>query len=109
MFDMKPKSDGPRSAGPPRGSHEATPTTEWLKLLRERFPHLRGLSLQLLEQDETFRELCEEHAACTEVIERLTHLGSDEAMLREYSALRLRIERELLDYLSVHSNSGIHR
>jgi hypothetical protein len=30
-------------------------------------------------------------------------------MLREDSALRLRIERELLDYLSVHSNSGIHR
>ena len=79
---------------------------ESVKRLRERFPHLRNLSLTLLGKDETFRELCEEHTVCTEVIERLTRSGSDDAMLREYSALRLRIERELLDYMSAHPDPG---
>jgi hypothetical protein len=107
MLHMKPKSDGSRSSGTHRRPEDAARTVEWLKRLRERFPHLKGLSLTLLEKDETFRELCEEHAACTEVIERLSRSGSDHAMLREYSALRLRIERELLDYLSV--RTGGHR
>lgn len=71
-------------------------------LLIDRFPHLQSVSLQLLERDETFRELCEEYAACTEVIERLTDAPSDEIMRREFSALRLRVEGELLRYLSDH-------
>jgi hypothetical protein len=75
---------------------------ECLDLLRERFPHIDGISLQLLERDATFRELCEEYAACTEAVERLTHSGSDPAMLREYGALRLRVEGELLGYLAEH-------
>lgn len=74
----------------------------YARLLVARFPHLQSVSLQLLERDETFRELCEEYAACTEVIERLTDAPSDEAMHREYSALRLRVEGELLRYLSAH-------
>jgi hypothetical protein len=76
--------------------------SECVRLLRERFPHVRGLSLRLLERDNTFRELCEEYVACTEVVERLTRSGSDEPMRREYSALRLRVERELLDFISAH-------
>jgi hypothetical protein len=71
-------------------------------LLVARFPHLQSVSLQLLERDETFWELCEEYAACTEVIERLTDAPADEAMRREFSALRLRVEGELLRYLSDH-------
>ena len=100
---MKPKSHGSGTSGTHRRP-EDTRTAESLRHLRERFPHLKELSLTLLEKDETFRELCEEHAACTDVIKRLSKSGADGAMRREYSALRLRIERELLDHLSVRTD-----
>ena len=97
---MKTSSDDPRSPRDDPGRDDRSRLRECLDLLRERFPHINGVSLQLLERDETFRELCEEYAACTEVVERLTRSGSDEALRREYSALRLRVERELLGYIS---------
>jgi hypothetical protein len=107
MQQMKPNSDRSRSSGTHgRRPEDAARAAKCLERLRERFPHLKSFSLTLLEKDETFRELCEEHTACTEVIERLTRSGSDDAMLREYSALRLRIERELLDYVSAHPDPG---
>jgi len=101
MF-MKTPPDDPRSARGDPGRDEPVRMRECLSLLRERFPHINGISLQLLERDATFRELCEEYLACSEVVERLTQSGSDKAMLREYSALRLRVEGELLGYLSGH-------
>jgi hypothetical protein len=104
---MNPKHDGPPSSRVRHRPGDTALAAESLKRIRERFPHLKDLSLTLLEKDETFRELCEEHAACTEVIERLSKSASDDSMLREYSALRLRIERELLDYLS--ARDGGHR
>jgi hypothetical protein len=55
-----------------------------------------------MESHETFRELCEEYEACTEVIERLAQCQSDDAIAKEYSALRLRLESELLRYISEH-------
>ena len=103
---MKPKPDGTRSSGMHRRPDDATRMAEWLKLLRERFPHLDGISLRLLKQDETFRELCDEYAACTEVVERLKRCGSDEPLLREYTALRLRVEAELLSYMSTHRDTS---
>jgi hypothetical protein len=109
MLHMKPKRDDAGSSGMHGRPDDATRMAECLKLLRERFPHLRSLSLQLLERDETFRELCEEHAACTEALERLMRSGTDEAMRREYSALRLRIEGELLSHLSQHTDAGRQR
>jgi hypothetical protein len=99
---MKPSSDDPLSPRDDPGRDERARLRECLDLLRERFPHINGVSLQLLERDDTFRELCEEYVACTEVVERLTRSGSDEALRREYSALRLRVERELLGYISGH-------
>jgi hypothetical protein len=77
-----------------------------IRLLLERFPHLRAISIHLLERHETFRELCEEYEACTEVIERLAHSQSDDALTKEYSALRLRLEGELLRYISEHWSSN---
>ena len=73
-----------------------------MRRLSERFPHVDRVSWRLLERDATFRELCEEYAACTAVVERLTQSGSDEPMLREYNALRLRVEGELLGYIAEH-------
>jgi hypothetical protein len=99
---MKTPFDDPWSSRGDPGRDDRAPLHECLSLLRERFPHINGISLQLLERDATFRELCEEYAACTEVVERLAQSGSDEAMLREYSALRLRVEGELLGYISGH-------
>jgi hypothetical protein len=67
-----------------------------VQLFLERFPHVRDISEQLLADSDPFRELCEEYQACTDVIERLAHSESNAALLTEYSALRLRLEGELL-------------
>lgn len=72
------------------------------RLLAERFPHIQRVALRLLERDETFRELIEEYEACTEAAERLEQGQADDAMRKEYAALRLRLESELLRYLQVH-------
>ena len=89
--------DGPEGRWRPQGC---------ARLLLERFPHVRAASLQLLERHETFRELCEEYEACNEAAERFAQSGSDAALLEEYSALRLRLEGELLRYISEHGGSN---
>lgn len=58
--------------------------------------------LHRLMQHATFRELCEEYATCAEVLQRLNTAVSDEAMRSEYTALSLRLEGELLRYISEH-------
>lgn len=88
------------------GPDEGSQTPGCVKLLMERFPHVQLVSLQLLMQQEAFRDLCEEYEACTAAAERLANSGSDEAMLKEYTALRLRLEGEVLRYLSQHGSSG---
>jgi len=80
-----------------------------VNLLLERFPHVRNFSLQLLERNETFRDLCEEYEACAEAADRLGRSASDEALRREYSALRLRLESELLRYISEQASSDSER
>jgi hypothetical protein len=90
-------TDGGGAGAPPPGGY--------VKLLLERFPHVRDISLQLLLQQETFRELCEEYEACTQAAERLAQTESNEALRKEYSALRLRLEGELLRYISEHMRS----
>ena len=75
-----------------------------VKLLLERFPHVRTVSLQLLAKNEAFRELCEEYEACTAAAERLAKAGGDLAIRKEYAALQLRLEGELLSYLSQHGS-----
>jgi hypothetical protein len=89
------------------GSPEDVPARSCVQLLLQRFPHVYAVSAQLLERHETFRELCEEYEACTEALERLSHGEPDAAIVREYSALRLRLEGELLRYISEHwGNDG---
>jgi hypothetical protein len=63
--------------------------------------------VRLFERDETFRELCEDYGACRETVTRLE--CSDRAchgLHDEYSALALRLERELLRYLEEHPRPG---
>ena len=67
------------------------------------FPHMRSVLDRVLEQSEPFRDLVEEYGVCTEVLER--RQGRSEPPINEYAALRLRLECELLQYLSDYADS----
>ncbi len=67
-----------------------------LTLVIEQFPDLRTEVAGLFERDELFRELCEDYEACSQALARQE---SNEALKREYAALRLRLETELLGRL----------
>jgi hypothetical protein len=73
-----------------------------VQLFLDRFPHVREASERLLSDSEAFRELCEEHQACTEAIEQLEQSGTSAGLLTEYQALRLRLEGELLRCIAAH-------
>jgi hypothetical protein len=75
-----------------------------MKLLLERFPHVQALALKRCEKQDSFRELCEEYWACTEVLSRLERPGAEEGLRTEYSALRLRLEGELLRFIAEQSS-----
>ncbi len=78
-----------------------------MKLLYERFPHVQALAFKRCEQRESFRELCEEYFACTEVLTRLERPNAEESLRSEYGALRLRLEGEMLRYIAEeHSRAG---
>lgn len=67
-----------------------------LELIQEQFPHVRDRVSCLFERDPLFRELCEDYEACAVALARQK---ASEALQREYSALRLRLETELLRFL----------
>ena len=98
MVDSRNSNDPPDDSGSARAPQAA----HYVQLLVERFPHVGEMAQQLLEESPVFRELCEEYAACTEVIERLARSQADAALRTEYSALRLRLEGELLRCFSEH-------
>ena len=80
-----------------------------MKLLLDRFPHVQALALKRCEKQDSFRELCEEYWACTQVLERLERPGAEESLRSEYGALRLRLEGELLRYIAEQSSrAGAH-
>ena len=70
--------------------------TRSLQLVSEQFPHLRQRVACLFERDAIFRELCDDYEACSRA---LLQQESSEDLRREYAALRLRLETELLSYL----------
>lgn len=67
-----------------------------LELVSRQFPHLRDKVACLYDRDDVFRELCEDYSVCAEALERQP---ASEGLRREYAALRLRLETELLEYL----------
>jgi hypothetical protein len=74
-----------------------------LTLLGERFPHVREQAERLYESDESFRDLCQDYEACAATVARLESGGfSSPAMRKEYTALLMRLERELLRFLEEH-------
>jgi hypothetical protein len=68
-----------------------------LQVVSEQFPLLRDRVARLFEQDPLFRELCEDYETCA--IALAGHKAS-EGLQREYSALRLRLETEMLRFLN---------
>lgn len=76
-----------------------------MRLVIERFPDVRTEAQQLFARDEAFRELCEEYEMCTQAAGRL---GSPEqvSLRREYTALTLRLEGELLRFIEEYRSSG---
>lgn len=74
--------------------------SDYLAILRDRFPHVQSASLRMLMQSPTFRDMCEEYDTCRKVLRRLSNSPKDIAMRNEYTALSLRIEGELLRYIS---------
>jgi hypothetical protein len=74
-----------------------------LRRVSERFQLVRDRAARLFERDPDFRDLCEEYDACARTLARHEAAGSSsEAMGREYTALMLRLERELLRHLEEH-------
>ena len=68
-----------------------------LQLVREQFPNVRDRVASLFERDPVFRELCEDYEAC---IDALARQPASAGLRQEYAALQLRLETELLRFLS---------
>ena len=70
--------------------------TPSLQRVSDQFPHLRERVACLFDRDEIFRDLCEDYEVCAQA---LSQQERNEDLRREYAALRLRLETELLGYL----------
>jgi hypothetical protein len=70
--------------------------TSSLQRVIDQFPHLRERVACLFDRDGIFRELCEDYEACAQA---LSQQERNIDLRREYGALRLRLETELLGYL----------
>ena len=67
------------------------------------FPSLGGLVAALYDRDDVFRELCDEYSICLGAVDRAEASGSP-TLRAEYSALKLRLEAELLQQLEEFSH-----
>jgi hypothetical protein len=77
-----------------------------LELVSEQFPNLRERVAGLFERDPIFRELCEDYQACGDA---LASRPPADDLSREYAALRLRLETELLRYLHEDEDPPVRR
>ena len=79
-----------------------------LRLVSERFGPLRDRAVRAFERDPDFRDLCDEYQVCAETLASHEESpGSSEAVRREYAALLLRVERELLRHLDEHPDGDV--
>ncbi len=77
-----------------------------LELVSEQFPNLRERVVGLFERDPIFRELCEDYQVCGEA---LAARAPTDDLRREYAALQLRLETELLRSLHEDAEPPLHR
>jgi hypothetical protein len=75
-----------------------------LRLVNDRLPQVGDQAGRLFDNDDVFRELCDEYQMCSEVAVQMEEeaSGPRRALRMEYAALRLRLEAELLRYLAEH-------
>jgi hypothetical protein len=75
--------------------------TPALSLLIKRLSSVEEQIRQVYEEDEVFRDLCEDYLACTLTVDRMQATGTaGEPIRTEYVALQLRLEGEVLRYLA---------
>ena len=77
-----------------------------LQFVSEQFPKLHQQVASLFDRDSIFRELCEDYEACADV---LAGRPPSDDLSREYAALRLRLETELLRYLREDAEPPVHQ
>ena len=81
----------------------AAPTHVSLRLVSDRLQQVEQQARRLFERDADFRDLCDEYEACTESLAHLQSGGlATQGLRNEYTALLLRLERELLRCLEEH-------
>jgi hypothetical protein len=74
-----------------------------LRLVSHRLQQVEQQARRLFERDADFRDLCDEYEACTESLAHLQAGGlATQGLRNEYTALLLRLERELLRCLEEH-------
>src|SRR3954471_5488772 len=104
QFETARRQESKRTNGDKTGNGETMVTPHpSLRMVSERFGPLTDRTFGAFERDPDFRDLCDEYQACAKTLaaHEESHRAS-EAMRREYAALLLRVERELLRYLDEH-------
>ena len=77
-------------------------TAAILQYLIERFPHHWGRIRRLLQENESFRELCTDYSDCIEMRQRCQCLNTPTAQkrLQEYELLQHELEIEISNFLN---------
>ena len=83
--------------GATEGDSEPHPA---LRTAQERFSNHKEALTRLFDEDDEFRGLCDDYRDCIAYLERTVDpTPGSEALRKEYSALQLRLEMELLQYI----------
>ena len=101
---MPNREDTDENAGGPSHRYGSL-QKRYVEIVHDLFPHMRTVLDRVLEESESFRDLVEEYGLCTEVLEQPTQHGRPNPPVKEYAALRLRLEGELLQYLRDYTDS----
>ena len=68
-----------------------------IETLRKKFPDQANLIVELFEESDSFRSLCEDYLECRQVIERLKYATTmvEQGYLEEYKTLLEELEDEI--------------
>ena len=68
-----------------------------IETLRKKFPDQANLIVELFEESDSFRSVCEDYLECRQVIERLKYATKivEQGYLQEYKILSEELEEEI--------------
>ena len=69
-----------------------------IRVVLERFPGIRRVSLRFLERNDQFMELCAARAECVQAVARLSLSEPEGSLRKEYVLLLSRIDEQLMNY-----------